>query len=1630
MRKGSQDQAYDESFTISHGSTVLYTSPSFTSYSVRELEICLPHYPGDQYVLALQNSRGNAWADGAWIEIETENSNIVLRTSLFKYGSESLALSLYSPITLHSSWKYTNTASGSWKELNFDDNSWTAVTLGPTCTTTATGVQYYRKTFAGLSGMASIELQFNYRAGIVAYVNGVEVYRDNMPAGEVTSATLASGSYASANLRGVIRSAAVAETEQSVVAVELHFPQADAQGTIEFDGFLYYGAPISSQNPCYEVAVNVTASSTQFSNPSKPFEWNRNDYAGVMTENLPASLTAEYPDRLIPMVNAFRFFSLYGPSVPRKMRIETASSSSGPYSLLMRGINLSYTSSAWTQFNLYSEATMNRVFRFTAEETTDYSTRFYKIRGMVCNFKTAPSISYSEASYTFKSKYDTVLLGPSIYGVTNCQASPSLPEGLSIEPTTCVISGSALAESPQTTYTISAQTSVGAVTGQITLTFTGCAGSLLRILRTYTYSPSWESFRIRNTVNDDILLEVPLDNDHIANNDWDTYLCTTVNRFDVTLYASDDYWSSSSYLYIYESLPGDQEAMMLKARYDNIQSNDIVFYFRRNAIENSELWYYKMGDLPANWFNEQTSGWEQTTKGRFPESSNAIQLYKKTFNVDDLSTVSGYILNIRYKFGCVVYLNGHEAFRNHLAAGAISTSSVATESYSELMYRTITLPGRFIPTTGAAVDYLKQGTNVIAIAIISNAENKESLFDATVRLMTNHPESHIWEFTTDEDGVWGSGESFFSMDYSDTVEDSNCGENYVVVTLDNDRREWISSIQVQNEVEYAYPGVGSFKFYGRNSDEESWELIKAVSGLQYSTVGQKKRVYTANCKPYNQFKFEDFVSSNSEDCTWGIQEIKLYTENFLEDVVPFTYPSSITVYQNVEMAEVIPENTAGFYDFTVSPALPAGLQISRDSGWISGTATALSSATTYTVTATPIYGQQVSVSFTLNVDVCWNGKSLMTVRMHADGFANENSWKLFAGRTTQGTPLRSVGMFPVSDAVYYVDLCLDHGLYTFMGSDSYGDGWQISSGYMLTVDLGEMAVDVQELAGSPNSEPTSVTTVFSTFFPFQVEFTDWKVYQGESVAAGWNGVDFDDAAWETKKAVEIANPSVVTTYIRKSFQLTNVEDYQVLNVRMKYAGGVAVYFNGNRVARFNLIDEFDANTESIEVHDATVFSKFHIILVTAGVQEGTNVIAFEVHRPVGTSSSEAFVFDATGVFGVETCSTVVDSYSALNSTTLYSGALEEVFDMNPSTGAILYSMDGAFIEWTVENLEGSKWNSFNLLLSQSISNTAVALDGSFVPNASQDDTIVMLNDWSQPFPDRTKPQIAVPVALAGFRSFRYRLTRSSYNQAVINSLHVAYCKASGAVCPGVDSYPAVAEGQISPSSCPAGYLGYSYRECSNGQLGEVKMANCTQKVPMDLVYSITRYNFVIDIPATTVQPTYTNIVEHFYIDSGVTLPAGLTLDETTGVISGIPTSKTGATTFTIYAENQSGVTSATVSISVKKGTCLPDDVFPMTEVGVTYTYDCAMQGSYVGSRKRTCVLGAADGEWQKASGFCMSIGTIVILIIVAIIVIDLVVMVLWRMSKKKAAAGTKAKVTKKKVVKKSTPVKTTVWSVC
>ncbi|KAM7452916.1 hypothetical protein BLSTO_06343, partial [Blastocystis sp. subtype 1] len=224
-------------------------------------------------------------------------------------------------------------------------------------------------------------------------------------------------------------------------------------------------------------------------------------------------------------------------------------------------------------------------------------------------------------------------------------------------------------------------------------------------------------------------------------------------------------------------------------------------------------------------------------------------------------------------------------------------------------------------------------------------------------------------------------------------------------------------------------------------------------------------------------------------------------------------------------------------------------------------------------------------------------KGLITLVARMDDWAAEGSYKLYAGKGTMGEVVSSVSAFKVSSGLNYGDFCVPNGLYTLEVFDSYKDGWYNPAGYYLTVDLGEMIIDMGQMPAAT----ASLSTLFSSLLPFQINYSDWKVFNSETaVAANWNAVDFDDAAWMTAKAANMGNHMTTTVYVRHEVQIPSLEDYSVLNVRVKYTGGLAVYFNGNKVARFNLAEEFDENTEATSVHDASVFSKFHVILSTVG----------------------------------------------------------------------------------------------------------------------------------------------------------------------------------------------------------------------------------------------------------------------------------------------------------------------------------------------------------------------------------------------------------------------------------------------
>ena len=1618
MVKQSSSFANEESVEILSGSTVLYSKTNFVASQLETFETCLQSTTNNQYQIKMDDSYGDSWSSGSWVGIKGKYGNYFFRGYITASYTETYPLSLYYPITDDCAWKlFSGSDQSGWNTLGFNDAGWTEVFLN-SVTTPVQGTQYFRKTYTGITGMAAYELAMQYTTGIVAYINGVEIYRDNMPAGPVTSQTQASGIYPALVYHHIIRPGNEASATSSVLAIEVHGYNAPLT-SVNFNAWMALLAPSTlDSKPCVVYSGDVTINSVSGTNPANAFDLNKGDYfylAAGSTEPVTLSYSLTGPKAFVNGIRLWPYGSAsYSPNTVTFQGSENFVG--GPWTTIMEMSQVVHTNNQYSyQLGVFNSKLYNS-YQAIIQPLTTYM-YLYELQPLICDVALPTSIVYEQTSYTGYSGYSTLKAIPLVTDWTGCQVSPALASGLTLS-TNCVITGTVTTALPTTTYTVTATANGQTYTGTVSIGFTDCAGTLVKLTRSYKTDAADEFFTITDTATQTVVYQVAANSGQINNQDWEHLICLTGSRYKVTLGATTSFWQRQSFMYVRASLSNGETEILSRIKYNQyLNIPEEHYFYPLYATAPLQNWYYKNAEVPANWHSSDLSGWTQGQANQYPVSTNTIQLYKTTFNVNNIANIGPMSIHVRYLYGVVIYLNGREIFRNHLEAGDITASTMAIGSYTgDPIYRQITLPTH-IPATATepAIDFVQQGTNTLAIALVAiTASQTAGHFDASLRFIGTEASSRLLAATLNWSNISGSPSYVLYWDHLSPIYYDACPttvpKNYYQITFSNDRRDWVSSIEIQLAYQQFDKFVRSFKLLARNTASEPWTELLNVQGLTWSLVGQNRRIWIPNYKAYNMYRFEDFSTGSMTDCAWKLGRFDLFSQDTTAEPPALTYQSTISIFKNIEMAEVYPSSDL-YTQFTVSPALPAGITLDPYNGMISGTASAESPATTYTVTAEKYNGGSVTATFTLDVGICHGGRSLITLVTLTDSQYQTSSYKLYQGKQATGTPIQQIDKFKAGNILNYADFCIPHDLYTAQLVAPTADGWANPAGYYLSVDIGSLRFDIGQVKTQTHN------VLFSSFLPFQQEFDNWKVYSDVApVPAGWNAVAFDDSTWRDIKAVDIGTSEATTVYIRRSFNIPDINDYQVLNAHVKYMGGVAAYFNGNLVARFNLEEYFTAKSESIGTHNPNTLSKFHVILPLAGGVTGVNVMSFEIHRPAGSSSAEPVVFDATGVFGVNQCSVLVDTYADIESS--QTSNVEDAtafFDITPASFGYIPNAVGSYISWSVENLMGSKFNSFALQTTQSVTNFGFSLYGRTEADAEQLSMFAMPGLTTV---ERERSAYEVPVGIASFRLFRYEVDQPASTNVIFSTILTQYCKATGTVCQAMEEYPPVGDGQISPAPCPEGFRGYAYRVCTGTTFGEVHLDKCSYKLPDKLTYTSTRLSFVKDTHVTSARPSYVNIIEEFYMAEGTQLPTGLTLNSRTGQIEGVPTEITGVRLYTIYGKNPTGATMTTVPIEVRVGECLPEDVFPLMEVGKTYTYDCAMKGSYIGTITRECKLGAEDGEWQKKSGMCVPTALIWVLVIVVVVVIIVVMKII---SNKKAAAAAAAK--KKKASSKKAPSK-------
>jgi hypothetical protein len=205
-----------------------------------------------------------------WLCLLLAGYTLYAQTSLFSYGS---------------SWKYLDNGTDqgtAWRSLSFNDSAWktgagkfgyglsglaTVVSYGPNASQKYI-TTYFRKTIflANPSGFTDFPAGVMRDDGIVVFVNGVEVYRSNMPAGSINYATLGKDAVDNGTVTQAFtinKSAFV--SGNNVIAVEVHQKTA-TNADLAFDLQLSGNEPLTDGTPPSVVTINRQLPAGEFTN--------------------------------------------------------------------------------------------------------------------------------------------------------------------------------------------------------------------------------------------------------------------------------------------------------------------------------------------------------------------------------------------------------------------------------------------------------------------------------------------------------------------------------------------------------------------------------------------------------------------------------------------------------------------------------------------------------------------------------------------------------------------------------------------------------------------------------------------------------------------------------------------------------------------------------------------------------------------------------------------------------------------------------------------------------------------------------------------------------------------------------------------------------------------------------------------------------------------------------------------------------------------------------------------------------------------------------------------------------------------------------------------------------------------
>lgn len=431
--------------------------------------------------------------------------------------------------------------------------------------------------------------------------------------------------------------------------------------------------------------------------------------------------------------------------------------------------------------------------------------------------------------------------------VSEYSISPELPDGLYLDTSTGIISGTPNLLVPQKTYVIKASNQAGESTYEINIIIDTCNSNELYVIFEHQTGdkPLEESFEVKSEST--IVLTSILYTKE--NTTYRQYVCLTKDIF--TLTATDtgnDGWKYP----LYVKLEGD---IILTTINVNSGSGRYSFQVESIVSPGETIYVYDSQNEPkSDWMENRynNENWEQVLPLNIPISlaqNNKIYI-KKLINVGvSLTAISIIHLSFKYEEGIKVYFNKNEIWRDRIN----DKDEVIGEKY--------------VKFTGVDLKIssdMNVETNSINIILYRNNITRDFIvFDMIVTISDGFYNIAQGISCVSSVNMEGINTNYLVDNNPETVFKLQ-GVTKVKLTCNFQRDVYINKLFIQTP-KYNEDAPNSWVLYGKNNNMKDYAVLNSENNVKYSTVNYNITIDLLNATSYYNNIMLDILSTSNND---------------------------------------------------------------------------------------------------------------------------------------------------------------------------------------------------------------------------------------------------------------------------------------------------------------------------------------------------------------------------------------------------------------------------------------------------------------------------------------------------------------------------------------------------------------------------------------------------------------------------------------------------------------------------------------------------------------------------------------------------------------------------------------------